>query len=243
MTAVTSKWSGVLTLVLMEYLWSTYGVLISTYGVLISTYGVLISTYGVLTYISGVLTLVLMEYLWSTYGVLISTYGVLTYISGVLTLHYLLCGGHAACAHGNMLKKLMNKRSFTAKEIENLKDKYPAVLRLKCRCPKKHRSGCGCMTEMFVKVARKNFSRALHDAGTDPETFKKRVLKIQEGHVLASACGILGITNLDDDAELPQGIQQASVKRKWGYVRSLAKQVVDKWSLMDITSDHSRKTS
>ena len=68
----------------------------------------------------------------------------------------------------------MNKRRFTAKEIEKLKDKYPAVLRLKCRCPKRHRSGCGCMTEMFVKVARKNFSRALHDAGTDPEKFKKR---------------------------------------------------------------------
>ena len=31
------------------------------------------------------------------------------------------------------------------------------------------------MTEMFVKVARKNFSRALHDAGTDPEKFKKRM--------------------------------------------------------------------
>ena len=69
----------------------------------------------------------------------------------------------------------MNKRRFTAKEIEKLKDKYPAVLRLKCRCPKRHRSGCGCMTEMFVKVARKNFSRALHDAGTDSEKFKKRM--------------------------------------------------------------------
>ena len=69
----------------------------------------------------------------------------------------------------------MNKRHFTAKEIEKLKDKYPAVLRLKCHCPKRHRSGCGCMTEMFVKVARKNFSRALHDAGTDPDKFKKRM--------------------------------------------------------------------
>ena len=69
----------------------------------------------------------------------------------------------------------MNKRRFTAKEIEKLKDKYPAVLRLKCHCPKRHRSGCGCMTEMFVKIARKNFSRALHDAGTDPDKFKKRM--------------------------------------------------------------------
>ena len=85
-------------------------------------------------------------------------------------------------------------------------------------------------TILHRKTVNSDVKKAV-DANID---FLNTVFK---GHVLASACGILGITNLDDDAELPQGIQQASAKRKWGYVRSLAKQVVDKCSLMDITSD------
>ena len=88
----------------------------------------------------------------------------------------MLCGGHTARAHGNMLKyKLLKKRVFTTKEISELKDKYPNVVKLKCHCPKKHSPGCGCMTEKFVQVARRNFSRALRDAGTDPDKFKKRM--------------------------------------------------------------------
>ena len=87
----------------------------------------------------------------------------------------MLCGGHAATAHEKMLKLFKMKRAFTANDIAAHAKNYPAVLEVKCCCPKKHHPGCGCFSDKFIRLARSRFFRALCDAGNDPAKFISRL--------------------------------------------------------------------
>ncbi len=81
----------------------------------------------------------------------------------------MLCGGHVPHAHQKMLKSIKVKKSFTATEQTALKKKYPEVNTAECHCPKHHSSGCGCMSDKFITVARSRFFGALVGAGTEPK--------------------------------------------------------------------------
>lgn len=64
---------------------------------------------------------------------------------------------------------------------------------------------------------------------------------VTKGHILASACRILGITKLDSELQLPPGIVP---EKQPGYVRRIASQVVEECTLIDAfgevaeTNDH-----
>ena len=58
-----------------------------------------------------------------------------------------------------------------------------------------------------------------------------------KGHLLASACKILGVSKLDSKLPLPPGIHQASTQQKLAYVRCLATQVVDECTLIDTSEE------
>ena len=62
------------------------------------------------------------------------------------------------------------------------------------------------------------------------------LVTVVKGHLLASACEELGIANPDDSISLPLTIQRASVQRKWEYISHLANQIVEKNTLIVITS-------
>ena len=62
------------------------------------------------------------------------------------------------------------------------------------------------------------------------------LVTVVKGHLLASACEELGIANPDDSISLPLTIQRALVQRKWEYISHLASQIVEKNTLIDITS-------
>ena len=64
----------------------------------------------------------------------------------------MLCDGHAARAHGNMLKQLKTKKSFTDEEKKHYRVKYPQVDTAGCCCLKRHKSGGGYITNHWLKV-------------------------------------------------------------------------------------------
>ena len=65
----------------------------------------------------------------------------------------MLCDGHAAHAHQNMLKQLKTKKSFNDDEKKFFRVKYPKVDSAECCCPKGHKSGCGCISNRFIPLA------------------------------------------------------------------------------------------
>ena len=57
------------------------------------------------------------------------------------------------------------------------------------------------------------------------------------GHILPSACRILGVTKLNSKLQLPPGIYHASKQQQLAYIRSLAAQVVEECTLIDTNND------
>ena len=53
------------------------------------------------------------------------------------------------------------------------------------------------------------------------------------GHFLACACDIFGVTSLDDQLVLPPGIQKASNAEKSVFINRIAKMVVESCSLIE----------
>ena len=65
-----------------------------------------------------------------------------------------------------MLKQLKSKKSFTDEEKKHYCVKYPQVDTAECWCLKRHKSGCGYITNQFIILARSRFFRAMCDAKT-----------------------------------------------------------------------------
>ena len=59
--------------------------------------------------------------------------------------------------HFNSLKTIQTKKIFTSSEVVSLREKYPNVDTALCHCQKRHTKGCGCISEHFLVVVRKNF--------------------------------------------------------------------------------------
>ena len=62
-------------------------------------------------------------------------------------------------------------------------------------------------------------------------------LTVFKGHMLACACTILGCNTVEDTIQLPLNLQRAPVAQQWAYVSSLSEEIVDKCTLIDISSD------
>ena len=51
---------------------------------------------------------------------------------------------------------------------------YPAVETVECHC-KRHKQGCGCITDAFCSESRKKLFRAVMHAGANPDKLKSRI--------------------------------------------------------------------
>ena len=65
------------------------------------------------------------------------------------------CGGHVGRAFSNSLKEAAKKKEFSADVKQKYKEKFPLIETAKCRCTR-HKSGCGCLSDAFIKGARIN---------------------------------------------------------------------------------------
>ena len=66
--------------------------------------------------------------------------------------------------------------------IRKHKDRFPLISSgVRCRCPKRHSQGCGCINDAFIMRARNNFSYILTDSKS-AEEFAKR-LRVLPRHV------------------------------------------------------------
>lgn len=55
---------------------------------------------------------------------------------------------------------------------------------------------------------------------------------VVKGHILAVACEVLEVRNLDSPLQLPPGLQESSPERQISFIKSIAVQVVDKCGLV-----------
>ena len=96
----------------------------------------------------------------------------------------MICGGHAGRAHLKQLKALAKKKTFTDKFKDKFCEKFPQVDAVRCEC-KRHKVGCGCLSNMFCQKARNNFSNILSSSQTAKE-FSERlqdlVYHVQDVH-------------------------------------------------------------
>ena len=58
-------------------------------------------------------------------------------------------------AHTNNPKEAAKKKEFSNDIAQKFKDKFPNIKTLKCKC-RRHKSGCGCLSETFIKGAHIN---------------------------------------------------------------------------------------
>jgi hypothetical protein len=65
------------------------------------------------------------------------------------------CGGHVGRAHTNNLKEASKRKVFPTAVIDRNIGKFPLIEKLKCTC-KRHRKGCGCLSQGFIKAAHIN---------------------------------------------------------------------------------------
>ena len=69
----------------------------------------------------------------------------------------MICGGHAGKAHKNQLEKLAKMKSFTDRFKRKHHERFQQVDLVVCH-EKRHKPGCGCLSDAFIEKARNNFS-------------------------------------------------------------------------------------
>lgn len=102
----------------------------------------------------------------------------------------MLCGGHVGRAHGKKLQELQTKSSFSKGFVDNHKNDYPGMEKMKCCCAgKKHtyvatrnKPSCGCMSPGFIQGAKRNHYCAMVHAGKDPEKYRQTMLCLGKYH-------------------------------------------------------------
>ena len=62
------------------------------------------------------------------------------------------------------------------------------------------------------------------------------ITTVFKGHLLACACKILGCNTVEETLQLPSGINRAPVAQQWAYISNLSEKIVDKCTLIDISS-------
>ena len=78
-------------------------------------------------------------------------------------------GGHVGRAHANSLKELA-KKEFSSDIKTKYTNKFLQVMSAKCQHTR-HRAGCGCMSDSFIKGARINHFRCLQQCQNPTEYF------------------------------------------------------------------------
>ena len=89
--------------------------------------------------------------------------------SNAMTKHFpeaevMICGGHAGKCHKKQLEKFSKMKCFTADFKNSHREMFPQVDTATCHCQKRHKSGCGCLSEAFIEKARNNFSFILSNS-------------------------------------------------------------------------------
>ena len=89
--------------------------------------------------------------------------------SNAMTEHFpdaeiMICCGHAGKAHKKQLEKLAKMKSFTDRFKKKHHERFPQVDSVVCHCEKRHKPGCGCLSEVFIEKARNKFSLILSNS-------------------------------------------------------------------------------
>ena len=93
------------------------------------------------------------------------------------------CGGHIGRAHGNALKEMKSKKSLTVAYKRKHVNDFPEVEYVSCSCSgKKHKVGCGCITDSFIQGAKRNLYCAITQAKNSAEDFAKRMRNLGRYH-------------------------------------------------------------
>lgn len=70
----------------------------------------------------------------------------------------MICGGHAGKNHLKVLESYLKIKRPTKQMINKHKSRFPSISSATCCCENRnHFSGCGCLTNGFIKQARNNF--------------------------------------------------------------------------------------
>ena len=91
------------------------------------------------------------------------------------------CGGHVGRAHANSLKEAAKKKEFSSDIKTKYKERFPQVLTAKCQCTR-HKAGCGCMSDSFIKGARINHFCCLQQCQNSTE-YAARLRNLSNYHV------------------------------------------------------------
>ena len=93
------------------------------------------------------------------------------------------CGGHVGRAHGNALKDMKMKKTFTADYNKKYVKKFPTVESVSCCClGKKHKVGCGRITDSFIQAAKRNLYCAITQCGNNASRFAERMHNLDWYH-------------------------------------------------------------
>lgn len=90
------------------------------------------------------------------------------------------CGGHVGRAFSNSLKEAAKKKEFSADVKQKYKEKFPLIEAAKCKCTR-HKSGCGCLSDAFIKGAHINHFCVLQQC-KDSEQYAKRLRELSQYH-------------------------------------------------------------
>ena len=93
------------------------------------------------------------------------------------------CSGHVGRAHAHQLVDLKAKKAFTKTYKDNHRAKHPSVDSVTCCCANsKHRAGCGCITEDFIRSARVNHFLVCIQSGKDAQLYATRIRELGKYH-------------------------------------------------------------
>ena len=93
------------------------------------------------------------------------------------------CGGHIGRAHGYALKDVQKKKTFSVGYKNKHKDKFPEVESVSCCCVgKRHKAGCGCITDAFIQGAKRNLFCAITQCGNSASAFAEKMRNLGKYH-------------------------------------------------------------
>ena len=91
------------------------------------------------------------------------------------------CGNHFAKNHKKRLIELKGMKTFDDKMI-NRYEVSSEQIKIKCHCEKRHRKGCGCFDDDFVRKAAACFKQSLSSAGMDSRAFADNLMNVATKH-------------------------------------------------------------
>lgn len=93
------------------------------------------------------------------------------------------CGGHVSRSHGNALKDLKLKKTFTVDYKRRHAEKFPQVESVSCCCKgKRHKAGCGCISDAFVQSAKCNLFCAITQCENSASNFAEHMHNLGRYH-------------------------------------------------------------